>query len=81
MKPGDRVRITLPEAAPTGPRRWRRYTRVTGTVVELDLPGLPPGVHIQLDRPVNGANTCYAGHSEVTVLPDQATHDDQGDHV
>jgi hypothetical protein len=42
------------------------------TVLEVDLPGLPPGVYLALDEQVNGATTAYASHTEVRLVHDAA---------
>ena len=64
-KPGDRVTIILRDDA----RRGRGVLRVpvNGTVTAVDEEGLPPGVRVQLDRTVNGADNCYATHRELSV--------------
>jgi len=59
-KPGDRVIVRLPH----------RSTPVCdidvcGTVRAVDLPGLPPGVKVDLDEQVNGVRDCYATHREL----------------
>jgi hypothetical protein len=61
-KPGDRVIVRLPDKSVTyGPRD----IDVPGTVREIDLPGLPPGVAVDLDFEINGARDCYATHREL----------------
>ena len=60
-QPGDRVIVRLPDkSAPYG-----READVHGTVREVDLPGQPPGVKVDLDREINGVQDCYASHSEL----------------
>ena len=59
-KPGDRVIVRLPrKTTPVGD------IDVHGTVRAVDLPGLPPGVKVDLDEAVNGVRDCYATHSEL----------------
>jgi hypothetical protein len=36
-----------------------------GTVIAVDLPGLPPGAQVEFDQPIAGGPTCYAGHDEL----------------
>lgn len=63
-QPGDRVIVRLPDG-PT-PRGYRkREADVHGTVREVNPPGLPPGVRVDLDREINGVRTCYASHREL----------------
>lgn len=40
-------------------------TWYSGTVREVDPPGLFPGVRVDLDYLVNGVSTCYASHREL----------------
>ena len=63
-QPGDRVEVRLPvrEGVKGRPNSWAWFS---GTVRETDPPGLPPGVRVDLDRPVNGARDCYATHAEL----------------
>jgi hypothetical protein len=62
--PGDRVRVWLPDdTRPRGP--GYRSAWFTGTVREVDPPGLPPGVRVDLDKPVNGVQDCFATHAEL----------------
>ncbi|WPW26135.1 hypothetical protein P6B95_00690 [Streptomyces atratus] len=42
------------------------------TVLEVDLPGLPPGVYLAPDEQVNGATTAYASHTGVRLVHDAA---------
>lgn len=63
-KQGDRVVIRLPAGKPWG-RAARRWIDVHGTVVDVDLPGLPPGVKVEFDNPVLGSSWCYATHEEL----------------
>lgn len=61
---GDRVKLRLPDKSrPVG----LGYADVLfyGTVREVDPPGLPRGVRVDLDRPVNGVTDCYASHAEL----------------
>ena len=59
-KPGDRVIVRLPrKSTPVGD------VDVHGTAREVDPPGLPPGVRVDLDEEVNGVRDCYATHSEL----------------
>jgi hypothetical protein len=63
-KPGDRVIVRLPDGpTPRGCRK--READVHGTVREVDLPGQPPGVLVDLDREINGVRDCYATHREL----------------
>ena len=63
-KPGDRVIVRLPDGrTPRGVSK--READVHGTVREVDLPGQPPGVKVDLDREVNGVRDCYATHGEL----------------
>lgn len=60
-KPGDRVRVFLPDDSSLHKRgRW-----FTGSVREVDPPGLRPGVRVDLDVSVNGLRDCYATHAEL----------------
>ena len=65
--PGDRVKLLLPDrnlrVGLGHPERW-----VSGTVREVDPPGLRPGVRVDLDSPLNGVSDCYATHSELVAL-------------
>jgi len=61
-QPGERVLVYLPR----GPRGLEA---VPGTVREVDPPGLRPGVRVDLDYPVRGADNCYATHSELRKAP------------
>lgn len=38
---------------------------MSGTVREVDPPGLPLGVRVDFDGEVNGVNHCYATHGEL----------------
>lgn len=67
--PGDRVKVSLPDRSAVRGRGSRRRW-FTGTVRELDQPGLPPGVRIDLDHPVNGVRDCYAAHDELHPIGD-----------
>ncbi len=65
-KPGDRVIVRLPDKNLRG--KWGggfREVDVHGTVREVDLPGQPPGVKVDLDREINGVRDCYATHREL----------------
>lgn len=67
--PGDRVTISLPDkSAPYG-----RHVLVPGTVREVDPPGLPRGVRVDLDWTVNGVQDCFAAHGELRRL--EVSHD------
>lgn len=61
-KPGDRVEVFLPVKGRNG-----RF-RFGGTVREVDPPGLPPGVRVDLDETVNGVQNCFATHAELRAL-------------
>lgn len=67
MKPwrvGDRVTYRY--------RRFGAEHHVHGTVIALDLPGLPTGVQVEFDEPdphSDNATTCYATHRELTNGP------------
>lgn len=54
---GDRVWLLL------RPAPHRPEERHDGTVIEVDAPGLPPGIRIALDQPAM-TPTCYATHRE-----------------
>ena len=65
-KVGDRV------VWPHEVKRGRSYVtvRTSGTVIALDLPGVPRGVQVEFDSPINGADgiftdTCYATYEEL----------------
>lgn len=58
-KIGNRVKVHLP-IRPTG-----RWSWVSGTVRDTDEPGLPTGVRVEFDYPVNGVGDCYATHAEL----------------
>jgi hypothetical protein len=65
-RPGDRVEVWLPEwDAPRKRGGAPRCTWISGTVRQVDPPGLQPGVSVDLDRMVNGVQTCYATHAEL----------------
>jgi hypothetical protein len=64
-KPGDRVIVRLPDKSLPAVGRGSRQVDVHGTVRAIDLPGLPPGVKVDLDREINGVRDCYATHSEL----------------
>ena len=66
-KPGDRVELKLPNKHHVG-RRVGVYEWFSGTVREVDTPGLPRGVRVDLDREVNGVRDCYATHAELRPL-------------
>ena len=70
-KPGDRVRICLPDKSRTAGRHGPQWASFSGTVRQIDEPGLPRGVRVDLDYPVNGAKDCYASHAELT--PEEAS--------
>lgn len=65
---GDRVSLALPEG-----RRHCRLVRVRGTITDVDIAGMPPGVRVQLDRTLHVGRAlidhCYATHAEVRRLP------------
>lgn len=68
-KPGDRVGACLPDRDASRRRGGATgLSWVSGTVREVDSPGLPRGVRVDLDREVNGVRDCYATHSELRVL-------------
>jgi hypothetical protein len=62
---GTRVKLLLPDKAASPKGRW---IWVTGTVRGIDEPGLPRGVRVDLDFPLNGASDCYAAHRELVAL-------------
>jgi hypothetical protein len=64
-KPGDRVIVRLPDKSPPAVGTGSRQVDVHGTVREVDLPGLTPGVKVDLDREINGVRDCYATHGEL----------------
>ena len=66
-KPGDRVKLLLPDHTR---KVGRGYSDAwfTGTVREVDPPGLLPGVQVDLDQPVSGVSDCYATHGELVPL-------------
>jgi hypothetical protein len=68
---GTRVRLQLPEPRPSL-RRPERVS-VTGTVVAIDTPGLPPGVRVELDYQVGGGRRCYASYSDLEPGPPAPT--------
>jgi hypothetical protein len=61
-KPGDRVIVHLSKDRYGSGKRWAWFT---GTVREVDPPGLRPGVRVDLDQEVNGVRDCYATHREL----------------
>jgi hypothetical protein len=64
-QPGNRVIVRLPDKlAPRGRGNSVRQVPVHGTVRSVDDGGLP-GVHVDLDREVNGVRSCYATHAEL----------------
>lgn len=64
--PGDRVVVMLPDrSARRGRGGHVPEIPVTGTVREVDPPGQPRGVLVDLDREVNGVRDCYASHGEL----------------
>ncbi len=48
-----------------GAGRARRTVHTPGVVIAIDKPGLPRGVEVRFDYPVNGVDTCYATHQEL----------------
>lgn len=60
-QPGDRVSLVLPDKS----LPWGRAVRISGTVTEVDRPGIPRGVFVHLDRFINGIDTCHATHGEL----------------
>lgn len=72
-QPGDRVIVRLPDKRRgSGIRGGKlREADVHGTVREVDIPGQPPGVKVDLDCEINGVRDCYATHRELRpeVLP------------
>lgn len=48
-----------------GVGRPYREVRTAGTVMAVDVPGLPPGARVLFDEPVLGSWTCYAAHWEL----------------
>jgi hypothetical protein len=71
-QPGDRVIVRLPDRSiPRGRGGAIRQADVHGTVREVDPPGLPPGVRVDLDREISGVRDCYASHRELRLeVPD-----------
>jgi hypothetical protein len=67
-QPGDRVKVLLP--AGPGNRGGPSRGWVSGTVREVDPPGLRPGVRVDLDYSVRGVRDCYATHSELRHVAD-----------
>ena len=67
-RPGDRVRVYLPErwGKAASQARWNWFP---GTVREVNT-GSQPGVRVDLDFPVNGVSDCYATHTELRRLED-----------
>jgi len=60
--PGDRVIVRLPDRSlPRGQGLSIRQADVHGAVRAVD----DGGVHVDLDREVNGVRTCYATHREL----------------
>lgn len=74
-KPGDRVIVHLPDKSlKRGRAGGILEADVHGTVREIDLPGQPPGVKVDLDREINGVRDCYATHGELRPeVPDAGT--------
>jgi hypothetical protein len=64
-KVGDRV--AWPHKVRAG--RFASIILEVGTVTAVDLPGLPRGVQITFDDPVDGAATCYATYREIQAWP------------
>jgi hypothetical protein len=66
-QPGDRVIVRLPDKQRGSGIRGgvSRDVDVHGTVREVDLPGQPRGVKVDLDREVNGVRDCYATRGEL----------------
>lgn len=64
-QPGDRVIVRLPDRNLRQGGSGFRQVDVHGTVSEIDMPGQPPGVKVDLDREVNGVSDCYATHGEL----------------
>lgn len=60
--PGDRVQLVLADKSARN-----RDVLVSGTVTEVDPPGMP-GVRVRLDRLINGVDNCLATHQELTSL-------------
>lgn len=63
---GDRVSIRLREVRGLAGGK-SRYVDVGATVEDIDIPGVPPGVLLRLDRTVNGLITCYATRDEIKL--------------
>jgi hypothetical protein len=65
-QPGDRVIVRLPDKSA---RRGRggsiSKVDVHGTVRAVDDDGGRRGVHVDLDREINGVRDCYATHAEL----------------
>jgi hypothetical protein len=68
---GTRVRLQLSEPRPS--LRCPQRVSVTGTVVAVDTPGLPPGVRVELDRQVGGGRRCYAPYRDLEPGPPPPT--------
>jgi hypothetical protein len=69
-QPGDRVKLMLPDKyARRGRGGAAPVVSFSGTVREVDPPGLRPGVVVDLDRPVNGVRQCFATHEELRTAP------------
>jgi hypothetical protein len=66
-KPGDRVRVLLPDRNLRQGGGGHRSIWVSGTVREVDPPELRPGVRVGLDRQVNGVSECFATHAELRL--------------
>jgi hypothetical protein len=64
---GIRVRLQVSEPRPS--LRYPARVSVTGTVVTVDTPGLPPGVQVELDRQVGGGQRFYATYHDLEPGP------------
>lgn len=67
-KPGDRVRLMLPDPAKRAGTKGSKSRWFTGTVRDVDPPGHRPGVIVDLDEPVKGVSYCFATHTELQAF-------------
>jgi hypothetical protein len=79
-QPGDRVIVRLPDRSlPRGQGGSIRQVDVHGTIRAVDGgvdaladASVGSGVHVDLDREVNGRRDCYATHRELRPEADDA---------